>query len=166
MMKKLMTFLLWLALVFAWATPVSAKSLSGEEVKKLKLRVILKRYNSPLVGLEEVLINSAEQNGMDWTTLAAISGTESSFAKRMPYTCINPFGWGIYGKNKKCFKDLEASIQEVGKGIGEGYNTTSLYTIAKTYNPTHTNHRYNSTKFFANKIKNQPLKASMLPLDL
>lgn len=161
-----MTFLLWIALVFAWATPTYANTLSEGEIKKLKLRIVLKRYNSPLVGLEDVLIESAEQNGMDWTTLAAISGTESSFAKRMPYKCTNPFGWGIYGKNKKCFTNLETSINKVGQGIGEGYNTTSLYTIAKTYNPSHTNHWYNSTKFFVNKIKNQPLKASMLPLDL
>lgn len=136
------------------------------EFKQLKLKTVLTNYNSPLVGLEKVLINTAEKYNLDWTLLAAITGNESAFAKRMPYQCNNPFGWGIYGDNKLCFESLEKSIIEVGKGLGTKYNITSLESIAYTYNPGNTNKWLSATKFFIRKIKNQDIPVSELPLEL
>ncbi|GEM_PF-906937 len=142
-----------------------------DSLDELRLRLVLEKYSSPLVGLENVLIETAVEYNLDWTLLAAISGTESSFAKRMPYTsdgksCNNPFGWGIYGNNKLCFGSLEDAIRAVGKGIGTKYNTTSLETIGRTYNTVSTDGWIRHTRFFMNKIKNQEIPVRHLPVTL
>lgn len=151
-------------ILLSLATPAFADELGGRD-KEIKLKLVLKKYNSPFQGLEKVLIDTAEQYNLDWTVLAAISGTESSFAKRMPYQCINPFGWGIYGDNKLCFDSLELAIKGVGEGLGTKYNTSSLEAIARTYNPSYTAKWLSSTRFFINRIKNQVIPVSELPIE-
>ena len=130
------------------------------------MRVILKKYNSPMIGLEEVLISTAEKYNLDWTLMAAIAGTESSFAKRMPANCVNPYGWGIYGNNKLCFKSLEDSIEGVASGLAKKYNISTLESIARTYNTVSTAGWISHTKFFMNKIKTAEIPVSSLPINL
>lgn len=131
-----------------------------------QMRTVLTKYKSPMVGLEKVLIDTAEKYDLDWTLMAAIAGTESSFASRMPAGCINPYGWGIYGDNKICFKTLEDSIEGVAAGLAKKYNTSSLESIARTYNKVSTEGWINHTKFFINKIKTAQVPVSSLPINL
>jgi hypothetical protein len=107
MNKTLVLVICTLILLISGTKKVSAVE---HDLRAEQMRVVLSKYNSPMVGLEDVLISTAEKYGLDWTLMAAIAGTESSFAKRMPYQCTNPYGWGIYGNNKLCFKSLEDSI--------------------------------------------------------
>lgn len=131
-----------------------------------QMRTILTVYNSPMIGLEDVLIQTAEKYGLDWTLMAAIAGTESTFAKRMPVGCNNPYGWGIYGDNKLCFESLEASIEGVASGLAKKYNISSIETIARTYNTVSTDGWISPTKFFMNKIKTAQIPVSALPFTL
>lgn len=130
------------------------------------MRVVLTKYNSPMIGLEDVLIRTAEKYGLDWTLMAAIAGTESSFAKRMPHNCNNPYGWGIYGDNKICFGSLEASIEGVASGLAKKYNISSIESIARTYNKVSTEGWIKHTTFFMNKIKTAEIPVSSLPITL
>jgi hypothetical protein len=134
--------------------------------RALKLQNYLTQVGSPLVGQEELIIETAEKYELDWTLLAAIAGTESSFGKRMPHNCINPYGWGIYGDNKLCFADFAEAIAKVGEGIGTRYNTTSLETIGRTYNKANTAKWLANTRFFMNKIKSQAISAKQLPIEI
>lgn len=164
MMKKLIiTAITALALVTIPAGKVVAEELT-QDSKELKVKLILEKYNSPMLGLEGVLVETAEKYNLDWTILAAISGTESSFAKRMPINCNNPFGWGIYGDNRICFESLENAILEVGEGIGTKYNIASLESIARTYNSANTSKWISNTKYFMEKIKNVEIPVSSLPI--
>lgn len=131
-----------------------------------QMRVVLAKYKSPLVGLENVLINTAEKYGLDWTLMAAIAGTESSFAKRMPANCNNPYGWGIYGDHKICFKTLEESIEGVASGLAKKYNISTLESIACTYNKVSTFEWIGHTKYFINLIKTAEVPVSTLPITL
>lgn len=131
-----------------------------------QMRVILQKYNSPMVGLEEKLIQTAEKYKLDWTLMAAIAGTESSFAKRMPQNCNNPYGWGIYGDNKICFKTLEDSIEGVASGLAKKYDISSIESIAQTYNKVTTESWISHTTFFMNKIKDAQAPVSSLPITL
>ncbi len=131
-----------------------------------QMKVIRAKYKSPMLGLEDVLIKTAEKYNLDWTLLAAISGTESSFGKRMPHECINPYGWGIYGSNKLCFKSFEAAIEGVASGLAKKYNISSLESIARTYNKVSTEGWINHTRFFMNKIKTAEIPVSSLPYTL
>ena len=163
-MKKLKQITILISVLFMVHTH-HIKAYTLEE-KEIKLNIVLQKYNSPMQGLEKLLIQTAEKYNLDWTLIASIAGTESSFAKRMPYQCINPFGWGIYGKNKICFKSLKESIKTVAEGIGTKYNTTSIESIAKIYNSANTSHWLKLTKFFMKTIKNQPIPPSKLPITL
>ena len=152
------------ASLFMQAGSAMASTYNREE-KEIKMRLVLEQYNSPMQGLESVLIDTAERYNLDWTLLAAIAGVESSFARRMPAACINPFGWGIYGDNRLCFESLKNSIEQVGEGLGTRYNTASLYTIAKTYNPT-SDTWMNKVSYFMRKIQTQEIPVSELPITL
>ncbi len=136
------------------------------DLREAQMRSVLAKYNSPMVGLEETLIATAEKYGLDWTLMAAIAGTESSFARRMPYQCINPYGWGIYGDNKLCFESLETAIEGVASGLATKYNISSLETIARTYNSVSTEGWTRNTRFFMNKIKSAEIPVSALPITL
>jgi len=163
-MKKILVWVFsTLVLLISGTTPVSATEV---DLRAQQMRVVLQKYNSPMVGLEDVLIRTAEKYGLDWTLMAAIAGTESSFAKRMPFQCINPYGWGIYGDHKLCFKSLADAIEGVASGLAKKYNTSSVESIARTYNQVSTEGWINHTKFFMNKIKTVELPVSSLPINL
>ena len=136
------------------------------DLRPAQMRAILTKYNSPMVGLEDTLIRTAEKYGLDWTLLAAIAGTESSFAKRMPANCNNPYGWGIYGDNQLCFASLESAIEGVASGLAAKYNLSSLESIAKTYNSVSTDGWIRHTRFFMHKIKTAEIPVSALPITL
>jgi hypothetical protein len=163
-MKKIIVWIASFILLFLSGT-TSVKA--DEHVERVaQMRVVLTKYNSPMIGLEDVLIKTAEKYGLDWTLMAAIAGTESSFAKRMPYQCNNPYGWGIYGDNKLCFESLEASIEGVASGLAKKYNISSIESIARTYNTVSTEGWISHTKFFMNKIKTAQVPVSALPITL
>ena len=159
--------LLWIASAILLLSSGKTSIMAAEhDPRATQMRVVLTKYESPMVGLEDVLITTAEKYGLDWTLMAAIAGTESSFAKRMPHECINPYGWGIYGSNKLCFKTLEDSIEGVASGLAKKYNISSLESIAYTYNKVSTKGWISHTRFFMNKIKTAEVPVSALPITL
>lgn len=159
--------LLWIAssilLLISGTTKIKAYE---NDHRIAQMRVVLTKYNSPMLGLEDVLIRTAEKYNLDWTIMAAIAGTESSFGKRMPVNCINPYGWGVYGDNKLCFKSFEDSIEGVASGLAKKYNISSVDSIARTYNKVSTASWIAHTSFFMNKIKTAEIPVSALPITL
>jgi len=163
-MKKTLIWIVSAILLFISGT--NKVNATEHDLRAEQMRVVLTKYKSPMIGLEDVLIKTAEKYGLDWTLMAAIAGTESSFAKRMPYNCNNPYGWGIYGDNKLCFKSLEDSIEGVASGLAKKYNISSIESIARTYNTVSTDGWITHTKFFMNKIKTAEVPVSALPITL
>jgi hypothetical protein len=150
---------------------VSARPARAYDARVAQMETVLAKYRSPMAGHAELLIQTAEKYGLDWTLLAAIAGTESSFGRRMPVsasgeTCINPYGWGIYGENKLCFASFEAAIEGVAAGLAAKYNLSSLESIAHTYNTVSTDGWIQHTRFFMNKIKTAQVPVSALPITL
>lgn len=159
--------LIWIAsAVFIFTSGTTNVTAKEHDPRAAQMRVVLAKYKSPMVGLEDTLIATAEKYQLDWTLMAAIAGTESSFAKRMPANCNNPYGWGIYGDNKICFKTLEESIEGVASGLDKKYNISSIESIARTYNTVSTVGWINHTKFFMNKIRTAEIPVSSLPITL
>ena len=162
-MKKIVSVIIILVLILSRASSASAFEY---DVRPISMRVVLEKYNSPMVGYEVELIQIAEKYGLDWTLLAAIAGTESSFGKRMPANCLNPYGWGVYGDNKLCFKSFPEAAEAVAKGLSSRYNISSLESIGRTYNKVSTEGWVNHTHFFSNKIKNASIPVAELPIEL
>lgn len=163
-MKKTLIWAICTIILFtSGVTPIKAVE---HDPRPAQMRVILTKYHSPMIGLEDILIETAQKYGLDWTLMAAIAGTESSFGIHMPGNCINPYGWGIYGDNKLCFKTFEESIEGVAAGLAKGYNTSTIESIAHTYNTVSTAGWLAHTKFFMNKIKTAEIPVSALPITL
>lgn len=168
MVKRLIAVFSALLAFASFARPIVA---ADSSFRALRMHQILEAYHSPMSGHEEALIASADKYHLDWTLLAAVAGTESSFGLHMPYTragqpCINPYGWGVYGDNLMCFDSYEAAADQVAAGLAKGYNTTSLHTIARTYNTVSTDAWEAHTQYFIDRIKNAPIPVSVLPITL
>lgn len=102
------------------------------------LRAFFKKYDSPLEHNAQTFINVADKYGMDYRLLPAISGVESTYCKQIIEGTYNCYGWGIYGNNVIAFDSYDTGIEEVGKGIFEGYivkGADSVEEIAPIYNP-------------------------------
>ena len=155
-----------IAIALALSLFVSASKVHAYDARVAQMEAVLTKYRSPMAPYAALLIATAEKYQLDWTLLAAIAGTESSFGRRMPANCINPYGWGIYGENKLCFTSFEAAIEGVAAGLAAKYNISSLESIARTYNTVSTEGWIQHTRFFMNKIKNAQVPVSALPITL
>ena len=162
-MKKILLTLILLVYALANTNAVFA---IDHDIRPLAMRAVLEKYDSPMVGYEVELIKIAEKYNLDWTLMAAIAGTESSFGKHMPANCLNPYGWGIYGENKLCFNSFPEAAEGVAKGLSSRYNISSLESIGRTYNKVSTEGWINHTKFFMNRIKNASIPVAQLPIEL
>ena len=139
---------------------------AADNLRVAQMHTVLESYHSPMSGHEATLIDTAEKYHLDWTILAAIAGTESSFGIHMPDKCINPYGWGIYGDNKLCFSSFDDAISGVAEGLASKYNISSLETIAHTYNTVSTEGWIAHTRYFMNRIKDAQIPVAALPITI
>lgn len=163
MRKYLIALVGALFLLFADILPAYA---AEPDFRVIRMHSVLVNYHSPMAGYEQKLIDTADQYHLDWTLLAAIAGTESSFGIHMPENCVNPYGWGIYGDNRLCFESYDAAIVGVAAGLAASYNLSSLTTIARTYNTVSTASWIAHTRYFMNRIKTAEIPVSSLPVTL
>jgi len=105
------------------------------DFREQTLSSYLKSKNSPLTEYSDFFIKEADQNGLDWRLIPAISGIESNFGKMLIPASYNAYGWGggyVY------FKSWEDGISTVAKGINENWVKRGLETpkeIAPSYCP-------------------------------
>lgn len=95
----------------------------------------LSKYNSPLQYHAQDFIDAANTYNLDWKLVAAISGVESTFGKRIPGG-YNGWGWGVYGTQAIYFNSWTEAIYTVSKGLRENYvnkGYTEPYSMNKIY---------------------------------
>ncbi|OGE14282.1 hypothetical protein A3B39_00300 [Candidatus Daviesbacteria bacterium RIFCSPLOWO2_01_FULL_37_10] len=99
-----------------------------------------KKYNSPFQYHAQDFIDAADENGLDWKLVPAISGVESTFGKHS--YGYNAWGWGIYGDNRLGFNSWRDGIYTVSgglkknyvdKGLTEPYSMNKVYASSKTW---------------------------------
>lgn len=98
----------------------------------------LKRYNSPLVGLSDYIVQKADQYDLDYRLIPAIAQQESNLCKIIPEGTYNCWGWGIHSKGTLGFNSYEEAIDTVMSGlkteyVDKGYATPDM--IWKKYTP-------------------------------
>jgi len=108
----------------------------------------LSNRNSPLAEYADVLVTVAEEYGIDYRLVAAISVVESGGGKHCfrPY---NAWGWG-----SKSFDSWENGIYTVSKGLSKYYAkgaTTPAY-IAPSYCPPNANKWATNVQYVMNQI--------------
>lgn len=62
------------------------------DLRASKVRALLERYNSPMIGYERIIVEQADRCGGDYRLLTAIAGNESGFGN-VPYRLYNPYGY-------------------------------------------------------------------------
>jgi len=123
--------------------------------------------NMPLAGEGEELAKVAEENGLDWSLLAAIAARESSGGKdacdKYP---TNVFGWDSC---KTGWKTVGDAIEAIGSNLGGKVARTADYykkckdtkCILNTYNPPYIIHNYTKEVLgIMDAIKKEPLPSN------
>lgn len=101
--------------------------------KKFDYRVnVLTKYlsghNSPLADYAGLFIYKADENGIDWRLIPAITGVESTFGKNIPINSYNAYGWA---NGRYRFESWEDSIEVVSKALREKYIDRGANTLPK-----------------------------------
>jgi hypothetical protein len=128
----------------------------AQQINKIRaLEKFFEGYKSPLKKHSETFVKVADQYGMDYRLLPAISCMESSCGKQLIEGSYNPFGWGIYGSNAVYFKNYDEAIETVAKGLktnylDKGYDTPQK--IAPIYTPPNHRNWLSGVTFFMEKI--------------
>lgn len=159
-------------LIFSTVMPAlaSANSFVAESSAELILPIstnpdsrviILKNFflknGSPLAEYADVFIRSADEYGLDWRFLPAITGVESTFGKKIPYESYNSYGWA---NGEFRFGSWEESIEIVVKTLREKYvdrGAVTIEEIAIRYAP--------PSLTWAGKVKSIMRKISPLAVD-
>ena len=146
-MKKIIFGLLFAILISLFApqrtsaTQIAGASarlktnLSEEDKRTKKLVFFLGENNSPLTEFANDFIKAADKYELDWRLVAAITGVESTFGKRIPQGSFNAYGWG---NGKIDFESWPQSIEHVSSVLSEKYVAKGLDTpqkMASVYAP-------------------------------
>ena len=124
------------------------------------LKNYLMSHNSPMADSAGDFIYYADLYNIDWRLVAAISGVESTFGKRIPLNSYNAYGWN---NGKYSFESWTDSIEVVSKALREKYydnGATSIDRIARRYAPPSNTWNW-KVKYFMNKIDNLPLQFTL-----
>jgi len=96
---------------------VSTRAQDSEKMKKIEnVKTYLLKRTSPLAEYAEEIVNAADEYGIDYRLVAAISIIESSGGKHT-FRTYNAWGWG-----KMNFSSWEEGIWTVSKGLGKYYS--------------------------------------------
>lgn len=105
----------------------------------------LVKQDSPLQDHAQDLIDAANEYGLDWKLVAAISGVESTFGKFTPGG-YNGWGWGVYGNQAIYFKSWREAIFAVSQGLKQNYIDRGLI------NPYQMNTAYAASPYWGSKV--------------
>ncbi|OGY18352.1 MAG: hypothetical protein A2900_04300 [Candidatus Chisholmbacteria bacterium RIFCSPLOWO2_01_FULL_50_28] len=110
-----------------------------EDARPVMIDQYLTRYDSPLAGYGQFIVQAAERYDVDPYLFIAIAQQESNLGKKMPSSdCYNAWGYGIHSRGTLCFTSWEEGIETVLKGLSNKYlerGLTDPEDIMRTYTP-------------------------------
>lgn len=98
----------------------------------------LHRYGSPLEPYANLIVNTADQYGLDYRLTTAIAGQESNWCRVIPNDSYNCWGFDIYGHHVHHFNSYQDGIVAVTKALATQYKEKGLVTpveIMSMYTP-------------------------------
>lgn len=115
----------------------------------------LASYNSPLLPYAQLIVDKADQYGIDYKWLPAIAAQESGLCKKMvPSAPFNCWGFGIYDKKRTGFSSFEEAIDTITRYFANKKNKgiNSLEEIGAIYNPSNYNDWKGKVSYFMNQL--------------
>ena len=121
---------------FAFDQEAGASGSFGEiliDTRLTQLSNYLYAVNSPMASDAVHFIRESDRLELDWKLVAAISGVESYFGRRIPANSYNAWGWAIFtGKSSgRYFTDWKEGITVVSEGLKEKYVNRGRDTVEK-----------------------------------
>jgi len=132
------------------------------------LTLFLDSYDSPLKDYAADFVKSADNYGVDWKLVPAITGVESTFGKFIPQGSYNAYGWA---NGNFYFQSWSESIDIVTKTLKERYidkGADTVEKIAPIYAPPSRTWA-GKVRYFMDKIENfgnEPQESPSLTLSL
>ncbi len=110
------------------------------DARTLLIEKFLEENNSPMKGLGQFFVETADRFGLDWRLLPGIAKKESNLGKVLPKRSFNAFGWAIYAERNSgaVFSSWESAVEKVAKGLKTDYIDKGLTTpdlIMRKYTP-------------------------------
>ena len=97
------------------------------DARPVIIDLYLSRYNSPMAGYGQYILDMAEKYHIDPYLFIAIAQQESNLGKKMPSeNCHNAWGYGIHSRGTLCFNSWEEGIETVMKGLEEKFVSRGL----------------------------------------
>lgn len=118
--------------------PSVSASIESEDARPQIIKNYLKRYNSPLLGLEGYIVQKADEYNLDFRLIPAIAQQESNLCKIIPPKTYNCWGWGIHSRGTLGFDSYQEAIDAVMLGLKNEYidkGLTTPDTIWTKYTP-------------------------------
>jgi hypothetical protein len=109
--------------------PNISTSIETADARIMLLKKYLVEHNSPLAGHEQVLVEEADNNNLDYRLVTAISQQESNLCKKIPQGSYNCWGWGIHSAGTLGFSSYEEGIKIVSRGLKDRYVGAGFETI-------------------------------------
>lgn len=85
------------------------------------LEEYFEKYDSPLSGHAQKIVEEADKHSLDYRLIPAIAMKESTLCKKIPKNSFNCWGFGIYGGKITRFKSYEHAIETISKALSENY---------------------------------------------
>lgn len=118
--------------------PTVSGDVTAVDARPALIAKYLRRYKSPLLGMENYLVQKSDEYNMDYRLLTAIAQQESNLCKIIPPETYNCWGWGIHSKGTLGFDSYNEAIDAVAVGLKTQYidkGLTTPDTIWKKYTP-------------------------------
>ncbi len=114
-------------------------SLKIDDARPEIIRQYLKKYESPLEPLAQLIVDLADENNYDYRWMVAIAQQESNLCKKIPENSFNCWGWGIYGTKVTRFDSYEEAMRRIApqftKIFLKGDHNKDPMVVMKTYTP-------------------------------
>ena len=132
-----------------------------KEVDRVKvLEEFLEKYNSPFADNADTFVEVADEKGLDYRLLPAISCMESTCGQKILPDTYNAWGWGmsqaaLANGTYIRFDSWEEAIETVGEGIAKNYAANGLDTpekMAPVYTPPNSVNWRNGVRFFMRQM--------------
>jgi len=124
-----------------YITPLTEQESALYTIRKeniRKLESFFAKNESVLYPYARLIVEQAEQYGIDYRLLPAIAMNESTLCKNIYSNSYNCWGWGIYADKVTRFDSYEDAIRTITKGIRKQYydkGMSSPSAIMRAYTP-------------------------------
>jgi hypothetical protein len=151
--------------VFAAKTltlPESQFATMQTDPRALKIEKVFEKFKCPLAGNGSFIVQKADEYGIPYWLIPAVSFQESGCGKKTPEPSgvdesYNAWGYGVWGKNVKTFSDWEGGISAVSKYFGVNFYSQGISDpcqIMEIYTPPSNGSWCEGVKYFADLIEN------------